>query len=37
MQKTTNNINNMLKTLVTHNWIRKNPILSSYIAFAKGI
>ena len=27
----------MLKTLVTHDWIRKNPILSSYMAFAKGI
>ena len=27
----------MLKTLVTHNWIRKNPILASYIAFVKGI
>ena len=31
------NNENMLKELVTHNWIRKNPILASYIAFAKGI
>ena len=39
MKKTTTNINNenMLKTLVTHDWIRKNPILASYIAFVKGI
>ena len=38
-KKITNYINNenMLKELVTHNWIRKNPILASYIAFAKGI
>ena len=27
----------MLKELVTHNWIRKTPILASYIAFDKGI